>query len=61
MLKSFVLPRKRYYDKSIECVKKIKSSFASVGAFSREENFTRGIQKARLNGSVTKLRPSKKS
>ena len=29
-------------DKSIECVKKIKSSFASVGAFSSEENFTRG-------------------
>jgi hypothetical protein len=34
--------KKRYYDKSIECVKKIKSSFTSVGAFSSEENFTRG-------------------
>jgi hypothetical protein len=34
--------KKRCYDKSIECVKKIKSSFASVGAFSSEENFTRG-------------------
>jgi hypothetical protein len=34
--------RKRCYDKSIECVKKIKSSFVSVGAFSSEENFTRG-------------------
>jgi hypothetical protein len=34
--------KKRYYAKSIECVKKIKSSFASVGAFSSEENFTRG-------------------
>jgi hypothetical protein len=34
--------KKRYYDKSIECVKKIKSSFASVGAFSSEENFSRG-------------------
>jgi hypothetical protein len=34
--------KKRYYDKSMECVKKIKSSFASVGAFSSEENFTRG-------------------
>jgi hypothetical protein len=33
---------KRCYDKSIECAKKIKSSFASVGAFSSEENFTRG-------------------
>jgi hypothetical protein len=34
--------KKRYYDKSIECVKKIKSSFASVGAISSEENFSRG-------------------
>jgi hypothetical protein len=34
--------KKRCYDKSIECVKKIKTSFASVGAFSSEENFTRG-------------------
>jgi hypothetical protein len=34
--------KKRYYDKSTECVKKIKSSFANVGAFSSEENFTRG-------------------
>jgi hypothetical protein len=34
--------KKRYYDKSMECVKKIKSSFANVGAFSSEENFTRG-------------------
>jgi hypothetical protein len=34
--------KKRCYDKSIECVKKIKSSFASVGAFSSEKNFTRG-------------------
>jgi hypothetical protein len=34
--------KERCYDKSIECVKKIKTSFASVGAFSSEENFTRG-------------------
>jgi hypothetical protein len=34
--------KKRSYDKSIECVKKIKTSFASVGAFSSEENFTWG-------------------
>jgi hypothetical protein len=33
---------KRCYNKSIECTKKIKTSFASVGAFSSEENFTRG-------------------
>jgi hypothetical protein len=34
--------KKRCYDKSIECVKTIKSSFTSVGAFSSEENFTKG-------------------
>jgi hypothetical protein len=38
--------KKRCYDKSIECAKKIKSSFASVGAFSSEENFTRGNPEA---------------
>jgi hypothetical protein len=34
--------KKKCYDKSMECVKKIKTSFASVGAFSSEENFIRG-------------------
>jgi hypothetical protein len=34
--------KKRCYNKSIECAKKIKTSFANVGAFSSEENFTRG-------------------
>jgi hypothetical protein len=34
--------QRRCYDKSIVCVKKIKSSFANVGAFSSEENFSRG-------------------
>jgi hypothetical protein len=34
--------KKRCYNKSIECAKKIKISFANVGAFSNEENFTRG-------------------
>jgi DNA helicase IV len=34
--------KKRCYEKSIECVKKIKTSFANVGAFSSEENFIRG-------------------
>jgi hypothetical protein len=34
--------KKRCYDKSMECVKTIKTSFASVGAFSSEENFIRG-------------------
>jgi hypothetical protein len=34
--------QRKCYVESIECVKKIKSSFASVGAFSSEENFSRG-------------------
>jgi hypothetical protein len=34
--------QRRCYVKSIECVKKVKSSFANVGAFSSEENFSRG-------------------
>jgi hypothetical protein len=34
--------QRRCYVKSIECVNKIKSSFANVGAFSSEENFSRG-------------------
>ena len=33
--------KKRCYEKSMECVKTIKTSFASVGAFSSEENFIR--------------------
>jgi hypothetical protein len=34
--------QRRCYDKSMACVRKIKSSFANVGAFSSEENFSRG-------------------
>jgi hypothetical protein len=34
--------KKRCYNKSVECVKKLRTSFARVGAFSSEENFTRG-------------------
>jgi hypothetical protein len=34
--------QRRCYVTSIDCVKKIKSSFANVGAFSSEENFSRG-------------------
>jgi hypothetical protein len=32
----------RCFEKSIECVKKIKTSFANVGAYSSEDNFIRG-------------------
>jgi hypothetical protein len=34
--------KEKCYEKSIECVQKIKSSFANVGAFSSEDNFVRG-------------------
>jgi hypothetical protein len=34
--------KKRCYNKSMDCVKKLKASFTSVGAFSSEENFTIG-------------------
>jgi hypothetical protein len=40
--KELCASQRKCYVKSIECVKKIKSSFASVGAFSSEENFSRG-------------------
>jgi hypothetical protein len=34
--------KERCFEKSVECVKKIKSSFANVGAYSSEDNFIRG-------------------
>ena len=41
-VKEFRTSQGKCYVKSVECVNKIKSSFASVGAFSSEENFSRG-------------------
>jgi hypothetical protein len=37
--------KERCYEKSIECVKKIKTSFANIGAYSSEDNFVRGDPK----------------
>jgi hypothetical protein len=34
--------KERYFEKSLDCVKKIKESFTKVGAYSAEENFIRG-------------------
>jgi hypothetical protein len=34
--------KERCFEKSLECVKKIKGSFANLGAYSTEENFIRG-------------------
>jgi hypothetical protein len=45
MLKNFTQPRKDALKKSLDCVKKIKDSFAKVGAYSAEENFIRGDPK----------------
>ena len=32
----------RCFEKSLDCVRKLKTSFAKVGAYSFEENFIRG-------------------
>jgi hypothetical protein len=37
-----VNPRKDALKKSLDCVKKLKTSFSKVGAYSSEENFIRG-------------------
>jgi Ribonuclease G/E len=42
--------KERCFEKSLDCVKKIKASFANVGAYSTEENFIRGDPNALLNG-----------
>jgi hypothetical protein len=34
--------KERCFEKSVDCVKKIKTSFANVGAYSSEDNFIRG-------------------
>jgi hypothetical protein len=34
--------KERYFEKSLDCVKKLKTSFAKVGTYSFEENFIRG-------------------
>jgi hypothetical protein len=34
--------KERCFEKSLDCLKKLKSSFAKVGAYSAEENFVRG-------------------
>jgi chromosome segregation ATPase len=34
--------KERYYEKSLDCAKKLKDSFAKVGAYSYEQNFIRG-------------------
>jgi hypothetical protein len=42
--------KERCFEKSLDCVKKLKSSFAKVGAYSSEENFIRGDPETSLIG-----------
>jgi hypothetical protein len=37
--------KERYYEKSLDCAKKLKESFAKVGAYSSEQKFIRGDPK----------------
>jgi hypothetical protein len=41
-VEEFCTSKERCFEKSLDCVKKIKVSFAKVGAYSAEENFIRG-------------------
>jgi hypothetical protein len=34
--------KERCYEKSVACVQKIKTSFANIGAYSKEDNFVLG-------------------
>jgi hypothetical protein len=42
MVAELCASKERCFKKSVECVKKIKASFANVGAYSNEDNFIRG-------------------
>jgi chromosome segregation ATPase len=42
--------KEKCFEKSLDCVKKLKTSFAKVGAYSSEENFIRATPRALLNG-----------
>jgi hypothetical protein len=48
------------FEKSLDCVKKIKASFTKVGANLPKKTSYEATPKALLNGSVEKLKPSKK-
>jgi hypothetical protein len=41
-VEEFHKSKERCFEKSLDCVKKLKSSFAKVGAYSSEENFIQG-------------------
>jgi hypothetical protein len=41
----------------LDCAKKLKDSFAMVGAYASEQKFIRGDPKELSNGSTKKLKP----
>jgi hypothetical protein len=42
--------KEKCFEKSLDCVKKIKTSFSKVGAYSSEKNLSEATPKALLNG-----------
>jgi hypothetical protein len=44
----------------VECVKKIKTSFANVGMYLSEDNFIRGDPEGVIDGSVVRPKPLKR-
>jgi hypothetical protein len=53
--------KERCFEKSLDCVRKLKTTFAKVGAYSSEEQFIRGAPRGSLIGQVKKLKPSRRS
>jgi hypothetical protein len=47
--------KERYYEKSLDFAKKLKDSFAKLGAYSSEQKILEVIPKESLNGSAKKL------
>jgi hypothetical protein len=47
--------KERCYENSLDCAKKLKDSFAKVGAYSSEQKFIRGDLKESLNGSAKRV------
>jgi hypothetical protein len=52
--------KERCFEKSLDCVKKLKTSFAKVGTYSSEENFIRGGREGVVEWISGELKPSRK-
>ena len=53
--------KERCFEKSLDCVKNLKNSFAKVAAYSSEENFIRGDPEGVIDWISGKPKPLKKS